>query len=671
MDFFKTVKVLVIFFAVLPSIRVHALPPSVTGVSLSGVMKVSHTLTVNYTYVPNPDPESGTLIEWIRYADNCGSSPTVIATGSSYTITAANEGFHIGVRVTPRDNTGTTGTPVTFQPWNCLVSSPSINQGPNPVLQNSSLDPCKKADLIGVPVPGNQQLFPTFYCSPRSLTWQVDFTGINYRLPDFPARIIIVWGDGRTETVAPTLQNPLETNMAKQTWRVEVPHVFDYDAGSTASTTVNGRCTYTMRTTWGIGTYTGTGFGTVTSCISQGEQTQLFTVWDTEDNTTLGTLDVEHVTGTAGIQATPPAPLPASNENVNVCHGDTDPVRLQDNSDFNCTAPLETFQQNDQPRWIQWVYGTTGSTITTGAGATEKIIIDGVSYEASDLPVYGKVLYQPATTVNPAPAITDNIQMPTSAVVGQQFFVTMRSWNICNVFDRVTIDGGYNPNQGAPFDVFDIRGPGGNFQNQPEITAVTAPYYANSTPVTRGYTITITDKPDKPIAADESVCNSSENSTLARTISVSPTVAGLTYRWYASLTDALSNSGLLSMGADYVTSAANPAGGVGVHDYFVTAFAANGCVSDPDTVYFTRRASIGTINITGPADVCPGGTYTYRASPFNHATPLTPGGATEYFWLSPPGGPSIRDRAQEKYPLHRMASWELQTSRSLSDIQQP
>src|SRR5688500_15293058 len=99
MDFFKPAKVLIIFFAFLPSIRVHALPPSVTGVSLSGVMKVSHTLTVNYTYVPNPDPESGTLIEWIRYTDNCGSSPTVIATGSSYTITAANEGFHIGVRV--------------------------------------------------------------------------------------------------------------------------------------------------------------------------------------------------------------------------------------------------------------------------------------------------------------------------------------------------------------------------------------------------------------------------------------------------------------------------------------------------------------------------------------------------------------------------------------------
>ncbi|MFN7015530.1 MAG: hypothetical protein ACK4ON_14800, partial [Bacteroidia bacterium] len=269
--------VLISFYVALAQV-----PPVATGVGMTGVMKRNHILTAVYTY-NGTNPESGTTFQWIRYDDNCGTNPVNIvgATSATYSLVAADEGKHIGVRVTPRDNLGNVGTPVTYQPWSCAPPSPAHDVGPNPVLIFNAN--CNNASGVGVPIPGNLILNPGGLCSPRSLDWQVEYTGINYRFPDSPPRIIINWADGNVETLVPTLQNTNETNMSKQLWRVTQNHVYNYAGGSAASTTAGERCTYTMQSTWGIG---------ATSCLASGFQTQKFTVWDREDNVQLGTHDI-------------------------------------------------------------------------------------------------------------------------------------------------------------------------------------------------------------------------------------------------------------------------------------------------------------------------------------------------------------------------------------------
>lgn len=559
------------------------IPPVASGVGMTGVMKRSHVLTAVYSYA-GTNTESGTIIQWIRYDDNCGTNPVNIATGPTYTLGAADEGRHIGVRITPRDNAGNLGTPVLYQPWSCVGPSPLQDVGPNQVLPNTAN--CFNASGVGVPIPGNLIINPTALCSPRSLDWQVEYTGINYSIPGSLPRIIIDWADGNVETLNPVLQNPSETNMSKQRWRVIRPHTYDYAGGSAASTTPGQRCTYTMRSTWGVGA---NNCGTITAQF----QTQPFTVWDREDNFNLGTHDINHDPTSTGVEV---------GENVNVCQGDTNPIRLRDNTDFNCTPPLENPQPNDQARWVQFVYGTA-NTITAPGGVGGSIIINGVSYSAAQLPVYGRVIYQAAPTLNPV-HITDNIQMPTTAVAGQQMTVTMRTWNVCNPFDRNTFDGGLNPIQTAPNNVFNFRG-SASFQPQADFPNVNN-YFANAVPVLRNYTITIITKPNPPVVPNVDICSGQ-----SRTISVNPVVGGLTYRWYATLANALANTGVLATANTFTPSNAQAPIGERRH-FFVTATAANGCVSDPTEVTITRRPDIAQPPvITGPVNLCPGGTFVY------------------------------------------------------------
>ena len=576
----------------LDSVSTIAGVPVASNVRLTGVMKRDHTLVVSYDYFdPDGHAQAGSIIQWIRYDDNCGTNPVIITTGLTYTLAAADEGRHIAVRVTPRDANAEVGAPVEYRPWSCAAASPTQDIGPNPVLVFNAN--CNNASGVGVPTPGNLILNETGLCSPRSLDWQVEYRGINYRLPDRPPRIIIDWSDGNIQTVAPVLQNPNETNMSKQLWRVVQNHVYDYDGGSAASTTPGERCTYTMRATWGIGTYTGVGLGTVTSCGGSGFQTQPFTVWDMEDNVNLGTHDINHDPTSTGVEV---------GENVNVCQGDTNPIRLRDNTDFNCTPPLENPQPNNQPRWVQFVYGTA-SNITAPGGAGGSIVINGVSYSAAQLPVYGRVIYQASPTLDPI-HVTDDIQMPTTAVAGQQMTVTMRTWNVCNGFDRNTFDGnGLNPPQAAPADVFNFRG-SASFQPQADFPNNNN-YFANAAPVLRNYTITIITKPNSPVVPNVDIC-----SAQSRTISVT-TPGTLTHRWYSTQADALANTNVLATANTFTPSPAQAPIGQRRH-FFVTATAANGCVSDPTEVTITRRPDLSQPPvITGPTNLCPGGIFVY------------------------------------------------------------
>ena len=212
--------------------------------------------------------------------------------------------------------------------------------------------------------------------------------------------------------------------------------------------------------------------------------------WDDISNPFLGTHDIDHDPSSAGVEI---------GETVELCQSDNSAVRLQDVSTFNCQAGVEPnpANENRESRWVQWLYGTF-SDITTGPGATEKIIINGVSYTNADLPVYGNPTQQLSPPDVFAPnAITDDIQMPTSALVGERFEVTIRSFNVCNPYST---NNDLSPPQGGANDVFQINGAG---TEQPALDLITggANFFANDTPITRTFDIIIA-----PTAATSCCC---------------------------------------------------------------------------------------------------------------------------------------------------------------------
>ncbi|MBT1685150.1 PKD domain-containing protein [Dawidia soli] len=533
-------------------------------------------------------------------------------------------GKHIGVRVTARDASGETGNIETFQPWSCGAGAgdPSTS---NAVIPTGSS--CTKPDGTGSPDPSITLDAGDRSCSPRTITLTVRYRGIDYTIPTNAPTIYVDWGDGPIQSYPATIVDIRETNEMRQQWMVQVNHTYDYRAGSTASTIPGERCTYTIRTSYGRPA--GHCFGTKFEAVK-------VPVWDTEDNAQLGTFDINHQAGTAGSEANPPAPLPANGENVNICEGDTSPIRLVDNTDFNCTpggTQVENPNPNSRGRWMQWVYGST-SSVTAPGGADGSIIINGVSYTAAQLPVYGRPFYQPQPFTGPATLQTDDIRMPVSANPNEQFVVTLRTWNTCNPFDRdLGVDGcGLNPAQGGTNNQFEIYGgtyqPGTSDACQP---MPTGSYFAHNNPVARDYTITVVDSPDPPVAPDLAICH---NGT--RTLSVVP-VAGMTYKWYLNATDALTAANVVGTGPTFTPADAQAP--IGSTRFWVTSsmvYPAQGnisCVSDTSIVSLTRRENISAqppALISPATDVCPNTTYTYSL-PNDPATEAF-GGATEFAW---------------------------------------
>jgi gliding motility-associated-like protein len=550
-------------------------------------MRLSQTLRAWYTYADaEGNPEAGTVIQWVQYDDNLGTNPVLLGTGATLVLAAGQIGKHIAVRVTPDNATDPQGTMREFRPWDAGT--------PNPVYSNNGN--CGTPTGSGVPTPGNVILSSTGLCSPRSLTWQVQYTGINWQSTGgLIPRIIINWGDGVNEVLSPQLFNPVTlvndvglynpmatradtmnlTNILNQNWRVEQPHTYDYSIGGrSASAVANERCTYTMTTTWGVGGST---------CLATSFQTQKFAVWDNEANTTLGTLDMNRQVGGFNL----------GGEVLGICPRDRTTIRLVDASDFNCTPGgiVENPNPNNQARWIQFVYGTNvANVMTTGAAANELITINGVNYTAAQLPVYGPVLYLPATVTTPS-AVTQNIQVPTTATVNQELVVTMRTWNTCSPFDRNVVDGsGVNPPQGAPFNVFNIYNPLGSAP----APVGGPPFFANAVPATRIHTIRITAAPNPPtVTYDPDHCDTDADATFLFT--TSHTQAGSTLNWYSdlALTD-LEKTHTTSNTFDPTTEGTAPllnksaTAQTKVVNYYVTEQwpGANGCLSLPRTLTF-------------------------------------------------------------------------------------
>ena len=318
-------------------------------------------------------------------------------------------------------------------------------------------------------------LDPNFQlCAPRDIGWEVGFGFPGEDLTGTTYEIELFWD---------FTNNPGNSDVLVATW----DGAFYSAKGTHTYPKLGTTCTYDLYAQLIINGATCVGAAT--------EAFNSYVVWDDISNANLGDHDVDWDPSSAGVEV---------GETVEVCLNDDRAVRLLDVSTFNCTPPIEPvlLNQNQRARWVQWVYGST-SNITTGATAAEKIIVDGVAYDDTDLPIYGVPEYLPANVIAPN-SLTDDIQMPAlGANVGEVFEVTLRSWNICNPFDANTGDGGLNPDQTAPNDVFDIYDPLGTVP----APLGPAPFYANDVPIERLFNIVIVDKPLDPIPANPIVCN--------------------------------------------------------------------------------------------------------------------------------------------------------------------
>ncbi len=126
-----------------------------------------------------------------------------------------------------------------------------------------------------------------------------------------------------------------------------------------------------------------------------------------------------------------------------VCQGYAASVQFTDNSSWNC-FPRAT-RENNEPRWIQWLYGT-GPLGNQIPGIQVNSITPG-----------GFPYLNPAPATNPiypvlAPGqVSLPIQVPvtTPADLGREFVITLKNWNQCNPYDNVLTDlNPFNPVNG-------------------------------------------------------------------------------------------------------------------------------------------------------------------------------------------------------------------------------
>jgi gliding motility-associated-like protein len=123
-----------------------------------------------------------------------------------------------------------------------------------------------------------------------------------------------------------------------------------------------------------------------------------------------------------------------------VCQGFANNLTFTDNSTWNCFP--RTTRENNEPRWIQWLYGTGPI-----ANQIPGMQVNGVSPG-------GFPYLNPAPLTNPqypvlAPgqlSLPLNIPATLPADVGKEFVVTLKNWNQCNAYDNDLLDlNAFNP----------------------------------------------------------------------------------------------------------------------------------------------------------------------------------------------------------------------------------
>jgi len=226
-------------------------------------------------------------------------------------------------------------------------------------------------------------IMPDKLCSPLSVGWKVNYTGVNNA--GTLVQIRFNWDDGTVNT-----ENTLNTG----------PGAFETNANHTYVSTGD-KCNYRPKATLVVN-------GVV---CSSSTQEQIVTVWDDDDHN-------------GGNMRISPSVYP-------ICFGNGANVRFRDLTRFNCVPPQENDVPNLYTRWIQWIYGT--DITMTGLPVT----IDGSN---ETYPFSGPVITLPGP-VTGSGVYSDIINVASDKLIGQYFQVTLKNWNYCNPYDDPDIPG--------------------------------------------------------------------------------------------------------------------------------------------------------------------------------------------------------------------------------------
>ena len=131
-----------------------------------------------------------------------------------------------------------------------------------------------------------------------------------------------------------------------------------------------------------------------------------------------------------------------------------------DNSEFNCNRNVEPDRPNEQPRHVQFVYGTghnPGSTIlnlsledggtrplTNGTGNLVSPETRGTAGQQVTAGYFGPIETVPFPANGPnAQSFPMNAPADAANLIGNRFQVTLFNWNICNTWNGDPIDPNY------------------------------------------------------------------------------------------------------------------------------------------------------------------------------------------------------------------------------------
>lgn len=224
-------------------------------------------------------------------------------------------------------------------------------------------------------------------CAPVEATWDINYGGLTYTGTD--VKIYIDWDDGTPPEIVNATYN---TTLSR--WETQVTRT--YPKGGD-------KCNYVPETMLMV----------AGELCTSSIQTQQVTVWDVDDEN-------------GGVMSINPEVFP-------ICLGDDGTVTFTDASQWNCVPPIEEDRKNTNSRWVQWIYGTGGTTIDQAE----------VGGSVLSYPFSGPVEKTPQPIEGPVPPMNQSMEIyiPDYYEVGDYFEVTLRTWNQCNPYDDPTIAG--------------------------------------------------------------------------------------------------------------------------------------------------------------------------------------------------------------------------------------
>jgi PKD repeat protein len=226
-------------------------------------------------------------------------------------------------------------------------------------------------------------ILPDRLCSPLSVNWQVDYTGVNNA--GTSVQISYDWDDGSKDM-------EIAVNIGAGMFQTTANHTY---------VSTGDKCNYRPKATLVVN-------GVL--CTSS-TQEQIVTVWDNDDHN-------------GGHMHIYPTVYP-------VCFGNGANVRFQDRTLFNCVPPQENDVPNLYTRWVQWIYGT--DITMTGIPVT-------VNGTPATFPFSGPIITLPGP-VTGSGVYSDTLNVANDKLIGQYFQVTLRNWNYCNPYDDPNIPG--------------------------------------------------------------------------------------------------------------------------------------------------------------------------------------------------------------------------------------